>query len=199
MTTATHNILDALGGHGPGTAVDPVRYATLAYGLTFHNQQESWDGPVFEAFIRGMDQYWQWSEAPHRSAEPPDWCASFVSHCIRVGMGLPDWRDLDLGKFAPSVQGHPFRRWFVGVSQVVNWADDKGAWVEKPQPADIFVEYWEGKARHVGFVLEAHVVKPSAPAQAFSTLEGNYRDKVTSRVTMPHASLNYRFVDWRNA
>lgn len=189
----THMILDALGGHGPGTAVDPIRYATLAYGLSFLDLKEGWNGPVFDAFVRGMDHYWRWAEEPDRSAEPPDWCASFVSQCIRVGMGLRDWRVHDT--FANRVAGHPFERWLVGVGQIVAWADEHVAWTEDPQPGDIFVEYRQGKALHVGFYVDTVAVD----GDVFQTLEGNFQDKVASTYRRNNSFATHRFINWRNA
>jgi len=126
---------------------------------------------------RSIPEYWMWAE------DPPgweDWCAASVSHWIRRGLGLPDWPATG---YAPTLPGHPFERWFVGVGQIFDWGEASGAFLRRPVAGCIFLD---GK-RHTGLV--AYVEGDSVV-----TVEGNWSNQV-STVRRSTATLSH-FVRW---
>lgn len=150
-----------------------VSHATIAIAESFLGLAES-DPRIRALFTDGIPKYWQWAVPPDNNGEPPDWCASFVSQCIRMGMGL-DLSRWGRAGFAPRDSHHPFKRWLVGVPQLVKWADARDAWVDEPSRGMVFIEYRRARPVHTGFVRGAY------PHLAFSTIEGNLGDKVASR------------------
>lgn len=188
MSYLLYNRIHKLLPEGPG-AVDPRRYATIMAAASFYDQREDWRGQVYSTFIEGMWEYWHWSDAPDLgSGEPPDWCASFVSHCIRIGLGLPDWRTFGYPSrgYAPVLDPHPFKRWLVGVPQLVAWADEREAWVPPGRATigDVMVQYTGGRPTHTGFYLGD---VEGEDGRLFYSLEGNVQDRVLDKVR-PYAS-----------
>ena len=137
------------------------------------------DGPEIHHLVRGIADYW-WSDLT-----APDWCAASVSQWIRRGLGLPNWRLTRTKPFAPSIEGHPWGQFFVGVGQIYDWAelaeeDYPGVWLSKPEPGAVFLICSERDGRtvyeHTGLVLEV-----DEEAGEIVTVEGNWSSAVTSR------------------
>lgn len=174
MPTSTHPTLT------PNPAASREAAVRLACSLLGLHERD----PLIQAlFIRGIDTYYRWAVPP---STVPDWCVSFVSHVTRMGMGLTDaWRENMHDAFAPKDPHHPFGRWLVNVQDLVKWAREGGHVVPlgSVRPGDIFVQCTSGRPTHVGMVLEAGGL-------SFVTIEGNWGDRVSSRVVDLSGDIN---------
>lgn len=177
----------------------------IAYGEGFigeHEQDRS--NRVYDAFIHDIDNYWWW-EYPPPANNLPDWCASYVSHCIREGLRLPDWRRESPGDgrhyptFAPRLAGHPFERWLVNVTHLEQWAQRHDMMLAgpdgqpAPEPGAVFLQRTNGgRAHHTGFVH-------SLTGGGIRTLEGNWGKRCTQRTIdlRPNRDRStYTFFKW---
>lgn len=163
------------------TRVEALRASVLLAALSDLGASEdppgSNEGPQIAHLVRGIADYW-FSDLKH-----PDWCAASVSQWVRRGLGLPNWRLTRTKPFAPSVAGHPWGKFYVGVKQIYEWACDvedehPGVWLQRPEPGAVFIiaSHRDGRTiyEHTGLVLSVdgdHVV----------TVEGNMNQKVCSR------------------
>jgi len=185
----------------------------LSYGLTFLNEVEepygSNDGPGIHDLVKHYNQYWwnmpeEYVQTARKRGFPlegevspaPAWCGMLVSNCIREGLGLPYW-DYQSG-YAQDLEGHPFKKFFGGASQIENWGKDRRrqASSDSPLPGDIFTMGRSAsgsdatqalEAGHTGFVL-------SDQGRYVCTLEGNISNGVFSR-TRKKTSLRW-FIRW---
>ena len=160
-------------------------------------------GAEIDHLIRGYGRYW-WhldkgagletvkqrgyvleSEASKGGA----WCAMAVSNWIRTGLGLPYW---DLAGYAVQLEGHPFRCFLGGPTQIETWAKSRGAWhtdlTHVPSGA-VFTMALAGSGsdagasngRHTGFVV-------LDTGNEVVTIEGNVANGCVSR-HLPKASI----------
>lgn len=158
----------------------PERYSVLCAALADLGALEeppgSNKGPEIDHLVRGIADYW-WSDQIR-----PDWCAAAVSQWIRRGLGLEDWNRKRARPFAPECAGHPFGKWLVGCKQIYDWAVTNDALIDEPLPGAIWIiGYKQGDRQiyqHTGLVV-------SVNQSTFTTIEGNWNQRVTSR-EMPH-------------
>ena len=177
MSDTRDRVLASLGLDGAAVLRASVLLAALSDLHAAEDPPGSNDGPEIHHLVRGIADYW-WSDLVG-----PDWCAASVSQWVRRGLALPNWRLTRTKPFAPSLDGHPWGRFLVGVKQLYEWAvsvEDQhpGVWLTKPEPGAVFLICSERDGRtiyeHTGLVLEVdgdHIV----------TIEGNWGSKVTSR------------------
>ena len=83
-----------------------IRYAVEKLGLK-EIPNGSNAGPEIDHIVQG---YWAHWRIDPTGREMPPWCAIFVSHCMRFGLGVDDWKDI------------PFGNWFGGCRQIQKWA-----------------------------------------------------------------------------
>jgi len=164
-----------------GQRVDAMRASVLLAAVSDLGAAEeppgSNQGPQIAHLVRGIADYW-WSDLKH-----PDWCAASVSQWLRRGLGLPNWRLTRTKPFAPSVEGHPWGQFFVGVRQIYDWAceaedEHPGIWLQRPEPGCVFIIASQRDGRtvyeHTGLVLQVD-------GEYIVTVEGNMGQKVCSR------------------
>ena len=194
MNEQTAAVFESLRVFGPDQGA--VRASVLLAALSDLGAKEeppgSNAGPEIYHLVRGISDYW-WSDL-----DAPDWCAASVSQWIRRGLGLPNWRLTRTKPFAPSIDGHPWGQFYVGVKQIFDWAQSvedstPGVWLTKPEPGAVFLICSERDGRtvyeHTGIVLSV-----DEEAGTLTTIEGNWSSAVTSRTL----SISYPryFVAW---
>lgn len=121
-------------------------------------------------------------------APPEDWCAMFVTWAIGRVWTPGEWWDWK--RPGHVLEGHPFGRWFGGVTQLREWAEAEGVYLEaastsSPSLGSVFVLPGD---THVGFVLEV------LGEGKFRTIEGNLSDAVQS--VERHINDCAGFVEW---
>ncbi len=92
---------------------------------------------------------------------PAPWCAAFVRWCMlraaeRTGTDAAD---------VPALSGISPRN-FAYCPNLAAWASTEGVLESSPEPGDLFLYYGNGRARHVGFVVDKS-------STHFRTIEGN--------------------------
>jgi hypothetical protein len=160
-----------------GSERAPERYSVLCSALADLGAKEepagSNSGPEIDHLTRGIANYW-WSDQIQ-----PDWCAAAVSQWIRRGLGLPDWNRKREKPFAPFIPGHPFGRWLVGCKQIFDWAAENDAFLSEPEPGAIWIIGYKQGDRQI--YQHTGMVRSVEDGATFTTIEGNWGQKVTSR------------------
>ena len=74
--------------------------------------------------------YIQWHPNDDKDAMPP-WCALAVSNWIAFGVPATHWGDDEPPSDDPKVKVHPFPKWFGGVAQIEEWAEEHDVFTKR--------------------------------------------------------------------